>query len=309
MVLPARDAGPTVGATLASLSADRAIIAEILLINDGSQDDTVLRARESALAHGLPLKVIEARLGNAGAARNAGLAAVAGSHVFYLDADDEVIAGGLSRLHDVLLANPQATLAVGSSIHRAHDGEKLKVPGRYANDRLGNARRYLGNELRSITVGTALVTAREATAIRFPERIHVDEDTCYWAALLTRADVATIDTPVMRYNLDEARMARRFLANPRKVFLDVAVEIGRLAAHGIDRSTLQRRKAFIALRIARQLMRHGRFREARYMMRAVKAYPGSRYALKTFNYRLRIEAGIVAAMVGRAGAAGRIGGT
>jgi hypothetical protein len=56
-------------------------------------------------------------------------------------------------------------------------------------------------------------------------------------------------------------------------------------------------------------MRHGRFREARYMMRAVKAYPGSRYALKTFNYRLRIEAGIVAAMVGRAGAAGRIGGT
>ncbi len=308
MVLPARDAGSTIGATLASLSADSAIIAEILLVDDGSEDDTVACAQESAHAQGLPLKIIHVRLGSAGAARNAGLAAVAGSHVFYLDADDEVMAGGLSRLHAALLANPQAGLAVGSSIHRARDGEKLKVPGHYGHDRLENARRYLGNELRSITVGTALVVAREATAIRFPERIHVDEDTCYWAALLTRAGVTTIDAPVMRYNLDEARMARRFLANPRKVFLDVAIEIGRLAAHGVDKPTLQRRKAFIAMRVARQLIRHGRFREARCMMRAVKAYPGWRHALKALNYRFRIEAGTVAAMIERPVAAGRVGG-
>lgn len=291
VVVPARNAGTTIGATLASLSADRAVIGEVLLVDDGSEDDTVERARESALENELPLKVIEARFANAGAARNAGLDAVGGSHVFYLDADDQVIPGGLLHLHDALLANPRASLAVGASIHHARDGEKLKIPGRYGEDRHENARKYLGNELRSITVGSALVAAREATAFRFPERIQLDEDTCYWAALLTRAGVVAIATPVMRYNLDEVRMAQRFVSRPRRVFLDIAIEIGGLAAHGIDKKTLQMRKAFIALRIARQLIRHERYDEAEEMMRVVRAWPGSRYLVKSLQYRFRIAAG------------------
>src|SRR5690242_15819051 len=100
IVIPARNAAASIGVTLSSLVTDKALIGEILLIDDGSEDDTVARARDTARAHELPLKVTSIRLGNAGAARNAGLAQVQGDYVFFLDADDELIPGSLGRLEE-----------------------------------------------------------------------------------------------------------------------------------------------------------------------------------------------------------------
>src|SRR5690606_24202363 len=281
----------TIGATLSSLSADRALIGEILLIDDGSDDDTVAVAREVASNCALPLKVTRVEFGSAGAARNVGLAQARGGHVFYLDADDEVLPGALALLRDALVANPTAGLAVGSSIHRASRGDKLKLPGGYGADRRENARRYLANELRSITIGSALIDAGATAGVRFPETIGLDEDTLYWAAVLTRVSVVTIRPPVLHYNLDEARMVQRFVSNPRKVFLDIALELNRLAAFGMDKGMLQRRKAFIALRIARQLIRQQRYVEAAGMLRAVQG-AGLRTNWKAIQYRFRIAAGL-----------------
>ena len=155
----------------------------------------------------------------------------------------------MTLLREALRSNPEAGLAVGSSIHRASRADKLKIPRSYSDDRIENARKYLSNELRSITIGSALIVADEAAAIRFPETIGLDEDTCYWAAVLTWVSVTAIEQPVFLYNLDETRMAQRFISNPRKVFLDIALELDRLTAFGIDKHALQKRKAFIALRM------------------------------------------------------------
>lgn len=291
VIIPARNASTTIGATLSSLAADRALIVEVLLVDDGSEDDTVAIATETAGRHALPLKVTSVQFGNAGAARNAGLAEARGEQIFFLDADDEVIPGGIAILQEALRNHPEAGLAVGASVHRASRADKLKLPGTYGGDRGENARRYLANELRSITVGSALVVADATAGVRFPERVGLDEDTLYWAAVLTKVLVATVDQPVLYYNLDEARMAWRFTRNPRRVFLDIALEVNELAALGIDKSTLQRRKAFIAQRIARHLIRRNRHAEAAAMMRAVRAVDaGFRSRLKSLHYRMRIAA-------------------
>jgi O-antigen biosynthesis protein len=291
VIIPARNASATIGSTLSSLAADKALIGEILLIDDGSDDDTVARAREAAGNHALPLEVMGVRFGSAGAARNAGLAQVRGDYIFYLDADDEVMPGAVTLLYDALRANPQAGLAVGASIHRSSEVDKLKVPSGYGDDRLENARKYLANDLRSITVGSALVAASKAAAIRFPETIGLDEDTLYWAAMLTRVSVTTIEQPVLFYNLDEARMAQRFISSPRKVFLDIALELNKLAAFGLDKRTLRKRKVFIAQRIARHLIRRNHYLEAAGIMRAVRTKAGLRSGLKAFQYRMRISVG------------------
>lgn len=291
VVIPARNAAPTVAATLDSLISDRALIGQVLLVDDGSTDETVAVAGEAAERIGLPLETIKVQAGNAGAARNAGLGAVREAHVFFLDADDEVVPGGLTLLHEALQRNPQAELAIGSSIHRGQ-ATKLKRPGRYGGDRMANARRYLANRLRSITMGSALLAASATANVRFPTGARVDEDTCYWAAVLTRARPVTIDAPVLIYNIDEARMAERFLTEPRKVLLGISQAIDRLADHGIDRETLQRRKAWIALRIARQLIRKERYGEAAGMMRAVMANASLRRSLKALQYNAKIRAGL-----------------
>ncbi|HEY6630922.1 MAG TPA: glycosyltransferase [Rhizobiaceae bacterium] len=298
VVIPARNAAATIGVTLSSLVADKVLIGEILLIDDGSEDETVARARDVARAHELPLKVTSVSAGSAGAARNVGLAQAQGDHIFFLDADDEVMPGGVTLLRDALRANPEAGLAVGASVHRASRADKLKLPGPYGGDRQENVRRYLANEVRSITVGSALVAASATAGIRFPERIGLDEDTLYWTAVLTRVLVAAIERPVLVYNLDETRMAQRFLSKPRKVFLDIALELNGLAAFGIDKDTLQQRKAFIAQRIARHLIRRNRYREAAGMMRAGRMQPGFLLGLRSSRYRMSIAAGRAAQSIG-----------
>jgi glycosyltransferase involved in cell wall biosynthesis len=298
VIIPAKNASATIGATLSSLAADRALIGEILLVDDGSDDDTVAKAEEAAHNHALPLKVTGVQLGSAGAARNAGLAQARGDYIFFLDADDEVIPGAVTLLRDALRANPQAGLAVGASIHRASEADKLKIPSDYGSDRQENARKYLANELRSITVGSALVAASEAAAIRFPESIGLDEDTLYWAAILTRVSVTTIDRPVLFYNLDEARMAQRFISSPRRVFLDIALELNKLAAFGIGKRTLRKRKVFIAQRIARHLIRRNHYLEAAGIMRVVRTHAGLRPGLKALQYRMRIGIGRIAQLLG-----------
>ncbi|RTM01860.1 MAG: glycosyltransferase [Hyphomicrobiales bacterium] len=292
VVIPARNAAATIGAALASLIPDRSLIREILVVDDGSGDQTAAVAMESARRHGLPLEVVGVRLDSAGAARNVGIEWASGASIFFLDADDQVMPGTLSLLRAALEGQSGAGLAIGASIRRTKNRpDKLKTPHGYGSDRRQNTRRYLRNELWPIAMGSALV-ARWATArIRFPEAIHLDEDTCYWTALLARADVVTIEAPVLVYHHNEERMARRFVTAPRRTFLAIARELDRLAGSGVERDALQWRKAWIAQRIARQLIRHGMFADAAGMMRAVRAHKELGASRKALQYRARIQIG------------------
>ena len=295
VVIPARNAAATLDQALGSLAPDKPVIREILVIDDGSADRTVAVARESARRHGLPVEVASVRLGSAGATRNAGIERARGAFIFFLDADDEVTPGSLSLLLSALGSRSGAGLAIGASIRRAKGRpDKIKTPHGYSLDKRRNAHRYLRNELWPIAMGSALVASWATDGIRFPETIGLDEDTCYWTAVLARAEAATIDTPVLLYHHDEDRMARRFITAPRRTFLAIARELDGLAAVGVEREARQWRKAWIAQRIARQLIRHGMFVEAAGMMRAVQAHRELGQNWKALQYRARIRVGRLA---------------
>ena len=291
VVIPARNAAATIEAALSSLLSDKPAIREILLIDDGSDDDTADIAWATARRLGLPMHVAKLRLGNAGAARNAGISRARGDFVFFLDADDEVMPGSLLALRGAL-AGSGAALAIGASVRRTKGRpDKVKTPHGYGPDRRLNTRRYLRNELWPIAMGSALVATRATAGIRFPDTIGLDEDTCYWAAVLARAEVVTIDMPVLLYHHDEERMTRRFITAPRRTFLAIARELNGLAAAGVEREALQWRKAWIAQRIARQLIKHGMLADAAGMMRAVLAHGELGRAWKALQYRARIRVG------------------
>lgn len=292
VVIPARNAAATIDAALRSLMPDRDLIREILLIDDGSDDGTAAKATESARRYGLPLEVVSTRLGSAGAARNVGIARARAKSIFFLDADDELIGGGLSLLHEALERDPGPGLSVGASIRRTQGRpDKLKAPHGYTSDRTENARRYLRNELWPIAMGSALVSTAATAAIRFPSAIGLDEDTCYWVAMLARFDAATVSAPVLLYHHDETRMAWRFIRAPRRTFLAIALELDRLGGLGVERDAIQWRKAWIAQRISRQLIKHGMYADAAGMMRAVRAHTMSGRSWKALQYGARIRFG------------------
>jgi len=294
VVIPVRNAEVTIGRTLRSLLPDRSRIREILLVDDGSDDATVQMASETAERCCLPLQIVPIQAGSSGAARNVGVDRAVGDFIFFLDADDEVIAGSLGLLHVALHEEPAAGCAIGASIRRTEGRpDKLKIPSGYCEDTNENAKRYLSNRTWPIAVGSALVRTSAVAGIRFPTSVNLDEDTCYWAAVLARVPVVAIRDPVLLYIHDELRMSKRFTTSPRRTLLAISHELDKLATCGIDRDILQWRKAWIALRLTRQLIMVGHFEGANRMMRAVRAHPQFRRTWKSFQYSIRIRYGTV----------------
>src|ERR1700690_2571771 len=102
VVIPARNAATTIGETLASLATEADLIRDLIVVVDRSIADTPAVAEREANLHGLPLKLVTVSFGDAGAARNAGMAEAAGQYLYFIDADDLHVGGGLRALHQSL---------------------------------------------------------------------------------------------------------------------------------------------------------------------------------------------------------------
>ena len=91
VVIPAYNAATHIEAALQSLAKQSRSDFEVLVIDDGSTDDTAARVR--AFAEGLPpggpwLRLIQKANGGVSAARNDALAAARAPLIGFLDADD-----------------------------------------------------------------------------------------------------------------------------------------------------------------------------------------------------------------------------
>ena len=98
VVIPALNAAGSIGEAIASLRSERDLIEEILVIDDGSVDDTARVAMQAGRDNELPVLVRTVRNRGPGAARNMGLDLSSAPWVYFLDADDIHLTGGLRNL-------------------------------------------------------------------------------------------------------------------------------------------------------------------------------------------------------------------
>lgn len=86
---------PQLGRCFASLSPAEGITAEVILVDDGSGEETASFCREAAKRHGF--RYLRQKHLGVSAARNAGLETSEGRYVLFVDADDELIASNLKK--------------------------------------------------------------------------------------------------------------------------------------------------------------------------------------------------------------------
>jgi len=116
----------TVGSVLAQTFADL----ELLVVDDGSTDDTLTVARRLA-AHDERVHVIATPNGGPAAARNAALHIARGEFIALLDSDDVFCPQYLEKQIAVLTANPDASIVTGNAVNRGggvHFDGKLYWP-------------------------------------------------------------------------------------------------------------------------------------------------------------------------------------
>jgi glycosyltransferase involved in cell wall biosynthesis len=117
VVLPAFDAAATVEEAIASVVGQEYTPIEVLVVDDGSTDDTAARAA----AFGEPVRVLSIPHSGAAAARNAALAAAHGELIAFLDADDVWLPGKLAAQVRLLDEHPEAD-ATYCAVRSAADG-------------------------------------------------------------------------------------------------------------------------------------------------------------------------------------------
>lgn len=101
IIIPCYKAAATLRRAVASALTDAPSDIEILLVDDGSPDDTGALCDELAAADPR-ITALHRENGGAGAARNTGLDAASGEWVLFLDADDALLPGLWSALDGVI---------------------------------------------------------------------------------------------------------------------------------------------------------------------------------------------------------------
>jgi glycosyltransferase involved in cell wall biosynthesis len=116
VIIPAYNRATLIGATLEAIFAQTLPPAEVIVVDDGSTDNTAEVARRWNLC-----RVIEARNGGAAGARHAGVLASRGERIAFCDSDDLWRPGHLAALAAAFALAPQAGFAFTNFVHVVDD--------------------------------------------------------------------------------------------------------------------------------------------------------------------------------------------
>lgn len=187
VIIPTYNAAEHVTACLQSLVRQNypAELLEILLIDDCSEDSTLLVVEQFAAQHKINLNFIPLTQNNGpGTARNAGLAQASLDWVLFLDSDDELLSDSLNTLDKFIQAAEQQTELIGfdwtSDLEQLTLNSSPRV-GRRDAEFFSNKDELIKQYLSHRMDGSVIYTAfrrdlLEKHTIRFGEGVHEDVD-------------------------------------------------------------------------------------------------------------------------------------
>lgn len=138
IIIPAHNAGRMIGETLDSVMRQTYPHREIIVVDDGSTDDTY----ERLAPYRSSIRYIRQENAGVGAARNAGLRAASGDYIAFLDADDLWLPEKLEIQLEVAKRHPESGLIACEGIQFGWTGARDE---RLIGGRLGQKLRATGD--------------------------------------------------------------------------------------------------------------------------------------------------------------------
>lgn len=211
VVVPAYNYAKVLPRALDSILGQWADDLELIVVNDGSRDNTleVLADYSARYPH---LQVIDQANAGAAAARNKGIGQARGRFVLLLDADDELTPEAIPTLRAILQADPGVNMVLGGQISVYSDGrERLRLPTPVPQASARElARRYLLQKRISVSHCCTLFERELLLRRPYPENLRTGEDIAVFAYLVVNARVITTDVPLARIykHVDSLRHSR-----------------------------------------------------------------------------------------------------
>lgn len=123
VVIPAYNAAATIERTLRSVLAQADEHVEVIVVDDGSTDETAAVARAVG---GERVRLLHRLGGSVAAARNLAMREASGDWVALLDADDYWLDGHLTALRQTLARAPDGVVCFGAALHIDERGRLIR---------------------------------------------------------------------------------------------------------------------------------------------------------------------------------------
>ncbi len=159
--------------------------AEVIVVDDGSTDDTELVCRELASRHPT-LQYLAQPNGGVSAARNRGIELATSSHLVFLDADDELKPSAL-RTYSQAIEETGAHWLIGSSEWEREGRIRTRTPQLPA-DRVARFQAFMDKTLHLGNISNMCFSRTLFEDLRFPTQHRFGEDLVVFALLLTFTD-------------------------------------------------------------------------------------------------------------------------
>ena len=215
VIIPVYNSGAFIRETLDSVMGQTYKDIEIIVVDDGSADDTVSIISSYVNYNGVNIKLLpnSYRKGAAGA-RNTGLDAAEGEFIAFIDADDKWLQDKLSRQIDFM----RDTKAAFSFTGYEFADEECKGTGKIARvpERI-NYRQALKNT--TIFTSTVMLDIKQLAKedIYFP--YIASEDSANWWKILKKTDAAlAIDEPLTLYRRSKKTLSSNKLVGIQRIW-------------------------------------------------------------------------------------------
>ncbi len=214
-IVAAHDVGPWVGTAIASIARQTRAATEIVVVENGSTDDTLAvieqSCRDLELENRLTL-ITDKALGPGGARNRGAKAAVdrGADLLAFLDGDDWWQPGHLESIAEDLSKHPQAAAAFGWVLFRSPEGKLVGLRAR--RKRTFDYRDLCSQSSPMITASALVVRSTDFVRIQgFDSSIPVGED---WEMLLRLTSTGRLLTCKRRFLVNYRRRPGSAISNP-----------------------------------------------------------------------------------------------
>lgn len=228
VIMPAYNCARFIDAAIASVLAQTEASLELIVIDDGSKDDTLARATSWSNRDSRVRVLTQPNSGRPGATRNVGLRVATGEYVCFLDSDDLCERDRITQAVSVLEIRPELGALFHDMSYMDVDGNAL--PGSYLEhgsfkqraakhlvdqgDGLylcrGRFHAFMAINYTAMHTDTVILRrdAIEKNQLRFPDDVSIGEDTELWFNLARTIEIAYLDRKLSRYREHSAGITR-----------------------------------------------------------------------------------------------------
>jgi len=198
VIIPAYNASRTVGAAVDSVLAQTFPDFEVLVIDDGSQDDTaeVVRARDDPR-----VQCVRTQNGGVSVARNRALEHAAGPYVAFLDADDAWLPTKLERQHAAMTEKPGVGVCFSSAQLVDDDLRPVGIDWAVARADYTEAILLEGNVVRAGGTSVLARTSMVHEAGGFDPRLSQCADWDLWLRMSLFTSFLPLHEPLVEYRI------------------------------------------------------------------------------------------------------------